>query len=750
MDETAAGGTAARILVVEDETVLSRDVGQILTTLGYELTGTASTGEQAVLLAQEAPPDLVLMNIRLAGEMDGIEAADRIHARLDIPVVYLTGYAERAIRDRAKKTDPYGYLRKPVTPAELRTCIEIALYRHEADKRLRQSEEKYRALCQETSDGVLLTEAAGTILDANPKALEMFGYSIEEIRGLNVLDLVDPAELAQTPPNPDRLISSRSPVAERRVRRKDGTVFFSEVSTNLVGENLAQVVHRDTTARRRQEEIARIQRELSIALSATSDLNEAFRLCVGAALQISGADAASICVVRDDAGFSLAYGEGATASFANHAASLEPKSREAGMLMQGVPVYSEDQFHEVSEAVRSALQEQGFHAAAAIPIQVGDRVVAGLHVSWRRACRIPPLARLALETIAGWVGSSILRLSGEDALRKTNETLDVLINATSDTVGLVDRDMRVLRANRANRAAAARYGMDVEQFTGRFSSESLPEDLARSRKRKLDEVFDSGLPVRFSDVWSDTHFDHCLHPVKGADGRVEAVAVFSRDITERELAELRIEASLREKEVLLREIHHRVKNNLAVIHSIVRLQSSYTADSELKDMFEDLQARIRSMALAHELLYQSEDLARIDLSKYIDKLVDSLAGSAALIGRGVTIRKDLHEGPIRLDTAIPAGFLVTELVSNCLKHAFPDDREGEITVSLRSRGDDELLLVVKDNGVGIPKDVDVDDPKTLGLDLVHTFVRQLHGHVEILSDAGTEVRVGFKAEKDRR
>lgn len=215
------------------------------------------------------------------------------------------------------------------------------------------------------------------------------------------------------------------------------------------------------------------------------------------------------------------------------------------------------------------------------------------------------------------------------------------------------------------------------------------------------------------------------------------------DITDRKKADEQIQASLKEKEVLLREIHHRVKNNLALVCSLLTLQSGYASDESHHQMFEDLEARIRSMAMAHERLYQSKSLASLNMSEYVNDLVDHLVAATSL-GTAIEIRKEIEPLSFGLDTAIPIGFLLTELVSNCLKHAFPESRRGRIEVSLSSVGENGFELVVSDDGVGMPEEIDLENPESLGLDLVRAFVAKLKGSMEIARDRGTSVRVSFR------
>ncbi|MFC1835926.1 PAS domain S-box protein, partial [Thermodesulfobacteriota bacterium] len=205
-----------------------------------------------------------------------------------------------------------------------------------------------------------------------------------------------------------------------------------------------------------------------------------------------------------------------------------------------------------------------------------------------------------------------------------------------------------------------------------------------------------------------------------------------RDITDRKRAEEQVKAALKEKEILLREIHHRVKNNFALVCSLLTLQAEYADDTHHR-LFEELEARVMSMAMAHEKLYKSESLAHLSLDEYIDGLIDHLIGSSAL-GVSIELSKEIHDVSFGLDTAIPLGFILTELVSNCLKHAFQDGRDGEIRIWLRSIPDDHFELVVSDNGVGIPEDTDLENPASLGMDLVNAFVAKLNGSIKILRE----------------
>ncbi|MCI0497902.1 MAG: PAS domain S-box protein [Thermoplasmata archaeon] len=185
--------TATRVLIVEDESIVAMDIQTTLESLGYEVVGTASTGERAIVLAEEKRPDLILMDIVLKGDMDGVEAAQQVHSILDIPIVYLTAYSDDRTLQRAKLTEPFGYILKPFEERELHTNIEMALHKHRLEKTLRESEEKFRTVTQSAKDAIIKVNNDGLIVLWNPAAEKIFGYSAGEVLGKNLHDLLAPA-----------------------------------------------------------------------------------------------------------------------------------------------------------------------------------------------------------------------------------------------------------------------------------------------------------------------------------------------------------------------------------------------------------------------------------------------------------------------------------------------------------------------------------------------------------------------------
>jgi two-component sensor histidine kinase len=220
------------------------------------------------------------------------------------------------------------------------------------------------------------------------------------------------------------------------------------------------------------------------------------------------------------------------------------------------------------------------------------------------------------------------------------------------------------------------------------------------------------------------------------------------DITERKRAEEKIRASLLEKETMLREIHHRVKNNLQVISSLLGLQSGYVQDEQSRKIFQESMGRVSTMAKIHTMLYQSADMSRVDFGGFIRDLASRLQQSSGTAGSPVGVNVNVSDVSLTIETSIPCGLILNELVSNSLKHAFPEGRGGEVNISM-TKVEDRFVLAVQDNGIGFPAAVDFQNTKSLGLELVNLLVGQINGSIELHVEGGTTFTITFPAVSKR-
>ncbi len=220
------------------------------------------------------------------------------------------------------------------------------------------------------------------------------------------------------------------------------------------------------------------------------------------------------------------------------------------------------------------------------------------------------------------------------------------------------------------------------------------------------------------------------------------------EIIDHNKTEDQLKKAVQEKEILLQEVHHRVKNNMQIISSLLGLQIMHLDDEEVIDLLRDSQNRIRSMAMIHEKLYMSNDLSHINMSEYIKKLVLILFDSYSTKKSQIMPILELDDIFMNIETGIPSGIIINELVSNSLKHAFPEDNKGTIFVGLKDKGN-VYELTVSDDGVGIPENFNLDEtPETLGLMLVKSLINQLNGNITFNQDYKTEFKINFKSIKE--
>lgn len=217
-----------------------------------------------------------------------------------------------------------------------------------------------------------------------------------------------------------------------------------------------------------------------------------------------------------------------------------------------------------------------------------------------------------------------------------------------------------------------------------------------------------------------------------------------KEVNERKAAEEQVLASLLEKEILLKEIHHRVKNNLQIISSLLNLQSEKIKDTGTLRALRDSQARVRSMALIHQKLYQSKNMAKIEFGEYVQSLSRDLFRSYQRTLGDIQLKIQVDEVFLDLDCAVPCGLILNELMTNALKYAFPNGRNGTILVELRTGADQTVSLQVADDGIGLPADLNVANIKSLGLQLINSLTKQMDGKLEVENTNGTAFRVSFR------
>ena len=576
----------ARILIVEDEAIVARDIRQQLIELGYEPVADTPRGEEAVVLAGELRPDLVLMDIRLAGEMDGIAAAQTIRDRLSIPVVFLTAFAGDDMLGRAKLTEPFGFIVKPFDERELRTVIEMALYKHAIEARLRRSYEEQAALLRTALDGFALIDLQGRILDANDSYCRMTGYTRDEILRMSIADLEADHISVEIAAQIERIVEAGSVRFERRHRCKDGHYISVELSVNYlpVGEGRLFCVVRDVTERKRLEE----EREVTVRLLALANgLGNLHDLMQAVTLMLRDCFGCEAVGVRLKAGEDFPYFEtrGFPAQFVRAEARLCQRDA-AGQVVHDAaghpvlecmcgnivcgrfdptkPFFTErgtfwtnsttDLLASTTEADRQAntrnrCHREGYESVALVPLRVGTSTLGLLQLNDRRRNRFTAERIAFCERLADTLSVVLAQRQAREEIQLSERKFRSYIDYAPVGVLVIDRASRYVEVNPAAarmlgytepevlqlHVADVRALDEQERGTRRvarlLAGEAVEEEVAHLRRKDGAEFWASVMGVKLSD---------------------DRVMSLVQDITARQQAE----AALRESEAKFAKVFH--------------------------------------------------------------------------------------------------------------------------------------------------------------------------------------------------
>ena len=340
------------------------------------------------------------------------------------------------------------------------------------------------------------------------------------------------------------------------------------------------------------------------------------------------------------------------------------------------------------------------------------------------------------------------RKQAEEALRESEEKYRSILENIEEAYYEVDIAGRFTFFNDS---LSKITGYSADEIMGTNIRSYTDQNCAMEGAKAFRDVYTTGKSVK-GFAWEITrknggkkHAEVSASLIRDGEGKGIGFLGIIRDVSERKRTQQQLKSSLKEKETLLREIHHRVKNNMQIVISLLRLQSTNIKDKKYAGLFKDSANRMKSMALIHEALYLSKDLASIDFNGYVKSIANPLIKACMVNADRIKLNITSEDISLGVDHAIPCGLIINELVSNSLKYAFPEDGEGEIKIVIRPTKNHEIELTVSDDGIGIPAEMDMEKTESLGLQIVSILAEdQLDGTLALLRDGGTSFRIRFR------
>lgn len=971
----------ARILIVEDEAIISMDIKGILEGHGYTVADSAISGEEAVEKASRLKPDLILMDILLAGKIDGIEAAVQIRKKHDIPIIYITSYSDEAKLEKAKITEPYAYIIKPIKEKELYSNIEAALNRHNLELKLKKSAEKYRRIADQSfnviftldsggfityispslerytgyrpgeiegtsfknllppnfnsdelkkvlsnaqkgptdgnfilsilrkdrktiemeinlfnifengalteiqgvmrnveeqkillnalhvseeklrlvseamTDVIVKTNAQGLILYANPSIKSILGYDPESMAGRSIFEHVHPNDLELTVKFYNEKVKALKPgIMEIRYQHAIGHYLWIEVIGNPLVDSEGRfmggtISARDITERKAIEKALKESEEQYRNLIKTApeaiiltDIKGKIIIVNKMALHLLGYDSeeeiirnlknlidlipqrekrhairvtrrlleegsihdiefsairkdkmllpveASVSLIIDynKNPINLLYVFRDITARKRVEKALRDSEERYRRMVSTVTTYT------YSVEIINGKTVSSKHSLGCIPItgynprdyasdpnlwysmihpddrhkveKITDAIINGQDIPpiehriyrrngtliWIRNTIVPHFDENGiLVRYDGMVEDISERKLAEEALRISEKRFSLALEATSD--GLWDYNLET-----GETYMNARYytmlGYDPYEISLSFKSWDKvlhPDDLENAENTILELVNGNResyeIEFRMKTKSGKWHWvlDRARVVEWNQNGKPLRMVGTHVDIQERKTNEEQIKKSLAEKELLLKEVHHRVKNNMSVISSLLSLQSGYVQDPKAVEVLSECRNRIYTMLAIYEKLYKSDDMTHINFKSYVNDLINSLFETYNMHPEKVKIDIEIGDVPIDIERAMPFGLIINELISNSLKHGFQGEKSGNIFVKISGTENHKIELMVSDNGKGMPDNFNIDKTGTMGLQLVTMMVKQLDGEIQVKSRKGTEFKILF-------
>ena len=704
------GNDRPTLLLVEDDAIIALSETRMLEGAGYGVVGVLTgSAALAVLARPNHGIDLILMDVDLGPGLDGTQVAREVLKTHDIPILFLSSHTEKEIVDKTEKITSYGYVVKDTGDVVLLASIKMAFKLHRAHASLRGSVDQFNKLTGTSMDGFLVIDRHTRILEVNEAYCRMSGYTRDELLGMSLAGIDAGSEAASGRGVLDEIRDAGPEHFEARHRRKDGRIIDVDMSSTYMREQGRYLVFlKDITERMRAEKSLREseQRFHSVWTKSADGMRLTDR--DGVVLDVNDAYCRMVKLSREELVgrvFSIIYkSQGPDDDLTQYHSRFDTGATLSRFAAPAIMWNGEVLHMEISSSF----------------IEQADR------------------QRMLLSLFRDVTD----RTKVEEALSASEQLHRRLFDEAPLGYHEVDVEGRV---NRVNRTELRMLGYDEREMLGVPIWEFIVEgELSRKAVRaKLAGLQEPGTGYERTYKRKDGSTLRGLVEdsiIRGSHGEIAGMRSTIQDITSRKHAEEALHLLVRQKETLMQELQHRVKNNLSVISSLLGLELPRIPDARSREVFIDAQTRIISMMRIYEQLYSTQSLSHVDLRTYVEELTQGLFETYALDAEHVRVSTDIISIPLDLRIVVPLGLILNELIANALKYAFPAGAPGELGIEL-DRKDGTLVLCVRDNGVGLPDGIDLEAVESMGIRLVMMLTEQLGGTVTFESRGGTRVVV---------
>ena len=589
---------------------------------------------------------------------------------------------------------------------------DLTMIKEEREK-LRASEQGYKAIFNQAFIGIAKFSLSGELLQVNQHFCDMIERTERELTGLNIREVTHPEDRKMLSGYLESAVAEKKLQVffEKRLLGKSSKVIYCNANLSLVRNDAKKpdyfiIVYSDITEKiKSQEKLLEQKSKLNAILESSSHLVFSFNK----KMQLTS------------------YNTNMQ-KFLQSVFNVFPY---IGLKMDSEEMISTPENQALwSESVNKAFKGN------AVNFQTTYYDRNGEESSWEIFLSPVMIIRGAIQEIAG-VGHNITdKRKAEREMLDQRAKLEAIFQTTSNLIYTIDKNFKLTSFNKIYEKQTIK-DLGLKPFIGAQTDQEVKHTFPEEQYDyfiKAHQLALKGIPQQYDYKVVDkngnrNYYQVFLDPIILPDNSINEVVYMAHDITDKMAAKFEIYYSLKEKEVLLKEVHHRVKNNLQVISSILNLQRSYISDPETDDVFREIQNRIKSMSFIHESLYNTENFAALNFEEYLKNLIQNLQYSYQKKANRVEIDISAPGVQLSLDQSIPCGLIINELVSNAFKYAFEERKKGKLVVSMKEKAKFVELLVA-DNGVGFPENLDFSKTDTLGLQLVSSLVEQLDGTIE--------------------